>query len=385
MPDTSDFIDPAAETIIEAFETAWQRGEAILEDFLLRWGRLPKDVLAELALIDLEYRIKRTESPTIDQYIAAHPALADHGQFRANATRMLMQTKRAKAVSQLASAGLTDVIEDCRFDEFALEQLIGRGGMAVVHKARQRATNEIVAIKVLAPAGPNRDERVVRFLREARAARRLDHPGIVAVHGLGRTSTGDPFIVMEFMAGGSLAERLEFGPLQVTEVARIVAHVADAVEHAHEHGVIHRDLKPANVLLTERNDVRVSDFGLAKILGGGDITITYGSVGTAGFMSPEQADRRLGTIGPHTDVYGLGGILYAACTGRPPFVGDSLLDVLEAVCRAAPPELPRSIRPDIPAALEAVCLACLRKDPADRPASAAMVADLLRRGRVPGG
>lgn len=376
--DPDPLVDPAAEPIIEAFEEAWQRGEPRIEDFVWRWSGPHDALLAELVLIDLEYRIKRAKSPTLDRYIAAHPALACDHHFMTNATRKLEQAERAAAVSRLASAGLDGVAADCAFDDFAIEQPVGRGGMAVVHRARRRATGETVAIKVLAGVGPNRDEQVVRFVREARATRRLDHPNIVAMHGVGTMPGGEPFIVMEFVAGGSLDERLCAGPLPVAEVIRIAADVADAVEHAHGHGVIHRDLKPANVLLTEHGDVRVSDFGLAKILGGGDLTITFGSVGTAGFMAPEQADRRLGTIGPRTDVYGLGGILYAALTGRPPFIGDSLLGVLEAVCGDALPEAPRSIRPEIPAAIEGVCLACLRKSPADRPASAAMVAAAVR-------
>ena len=250
--------------------------------------------------------------------------------------------------------------------------------MATVHLARRRSTGQAVAIKVLASVGSNRDEKVVRFLREARAARRLDHPNIVSVHGVGRMPAGELFIVMDFVSGGSLNERISAGTLPSAEVIRIVASVADAVEHAHAHGVIHRDLKPANVLLTDRGDVRVSDFGLAKILGGAELTITVGAVGTAGFMAPEQADRRLGPIGPRTDVYGLGGILYAAFTGRPPFVGHSLFEVLAVVCGGQPPPSPRSLRPDLPAAVEAVCLACLCKAPADRPASAALVAAALR-------
>ena len=376
--DTGPLVDQAAEPLLEAFEEAWQRGEPRLEDFLRRWTGPPEAVLAELAIIDLEYRIKRAESPALARYVASYPLLAhDHG-FQATATRLLDQALRAKKVADLASSGLDGAAEDCRHEDFAIEQPLGRGGMATVHLARRRSTGQAVAIKVLASVGSNRDEKVVRFLREARAARRLDHPNIVSVHGVGRMPAGELFIVMDFVSGGSLNERISAGTLPSAEVIRIVASVADAVEHAHAHGVIHRDLKPANVLLTDRGDVRVSDFGLAKILGGAELTITVGAVGTAGFMAPEQADRRLGPIGPRTDVYGLGGILYAAFTGRPPFVGHSLFEVLAVVCGGQPPPSPRSLRPDLPAAVEAVCLACLCKAPADRPASAALVAAALR-------
>jgi len=376
--------DAAAEPIIEAFEIAWQRGEPAIEEFLKRWHGPSAAILGELALVDLEYRIKRDLGPALDRYTVPYPELAADAVFQSAAARMLADAARSAAVAALAGASFAPD-DECRFDDFAIEAVIGRGGMAVVHRGRRRATGEIVAIKVLPAVGPRRDETTVRFLREVRTARRLDHPNIVAVEGAGKTPAGEPFIVMEFVAGGTLDDHLSRGGLSIADVARIVASVADAVEHAHGQGIIHRDLKPANVLLTEEGDVRVSDFGLAKTLGGVDMTITVGSVGTAGFMAPEQADRGLGMIGPHTDVYGLGGILYACFTGRPPYAGGSLFEVLEAVCRHEPPPSPRTLRPDLPRAIEDVCLACLEKKPSRRLGSAALVAAALRSwAREPG-
>lgn len=371
-------VDPAAEPLIEAFEEAWQRGEPRIADYLGRWTGPAAAVLAELAIIDIEYRLKRGERPGLETYLTAHPGLGDDRHFMAAATRMLDRGLRAQAIARLASAGLAETGADCRFEDFRLEEQLGRGGNAVVYRARRRSPDGIVAIKVLRGDRGNRDERMVRLLREARAVRRLDHRNIVAVQGVGRTSNGEPFIVMDFVEGGSLDDWIADGALPVAEVVRMVADVADAVEHAHGQGVVHRDLKPSNVLLTETGEVRVSDFGLAKLIGGGELTITIGSIGTAGFMAPEQADRRLGAIGPRTDVYGLGGVLYAALTGRPPFVANSIFSVLERVCGGEPPPPPRSIRGDIPAVVEGVCLACLKPRPDDRPASAAVVAAALR-------
>lgn len=383
LPDAVPPVDASDEKIIEAFELAWQQGEPRIGEFLSRPSRQPARLLSELALVDLEYRLKRCEVPSLEHYTTIHPTLATDAGFLATATKMLEAARHSAAVASLAASSLRHDLDDCSFEDFVLEERVGQGGMAVVYRARLRSTNELVAVKVLSPVTRNRDESMLRFLREARAARRFEHPNIIAVRGVGRTPTGALFIAMEFADGGTLADRLQADVPSPGDVVRIVASVANAVEHAHGHGVIHRDLKPDNVLLTAQGDVRVSDFGLAKIMGQGDLTITMGVIGTAGFMAPEQADRRLGTISARTDVYGIGAILYAALTGRPPFVGNSLFQIIDAVCGPDPPTMPRAIRPDIPAALESICLACLQKRPDHRLPSAASVAALLSRFTPP--
>jgi serine/threonine protein kinase/WD40 repeat protein len=258
-----------------------------------------------------------------------------------------------------------------------LEEL-GRGGMGVVYLARQVGLDRVVALKVLpagAHAGP---EERARFWREAEAIARLDHPNVVHVYEVGEHN-GLPYFSMELCAGGSLARRLAGGALPPEEAARLTAALARAVHAAHEVGVIHRDLKPANVLLAGDGTPKLTDFGLAKQLDAATGLTASGVVlGTPSYMAPEQAGGRAQEVGPAADVYALGAVLYACLTGRPPFQAATPLDTVLQVL-SDPPVPPSQLRRRVPAALEAICLKCLEKEPRRRYASAAALDDHLER------
>jgi tRNA A-37 threonylcarbamoyl transferase component Bud32 len=268
-----------------------------------------------------------------------------------------------------------------RFAGYELLEEVGRGGMGVVYKARQAGTSRTVAVKLLRADDP---VGAARLLAEARAAARLDHPGIVPIFEVGEHA-GRPFLAMAFVDGASLAARLGRGPLPPRDAARVVRDAARAVQHAHDQGVIHRDLKPANVLLEPDGRVRVTDFGLAKRVASGEcdppesaLTADGAILGTPAYMPPEFAAGGSATAGPAADVYGLGAVLYALLTGRPPFAGPTPLDTLRRVAETDPTP-PRELDPRIDRGLQAVCLRCLEKDPSHRyPSARELAADLDR-------
>ncbi len=260
---------------------------------------------------------------------------------------------------------------------YDLLEKLGRGGVGVVYKARQRGLNRLVALKHLR-AGPHaeREERT-RFQTEGEALARVRHPNVVQVYEVGEHE-GQPYLTMELVAGGSLARRLARGPLPPREAAELVRVVALAVEAIHRAGVVHRDLKPGNVLLEADGTPKVSDFGLAKLLDAeAEHTLTGAVLGTASYMAPEQAGGRSRHVGPAADVWALGTILYECLTGRRPFQGPSRAATLDLVQKQEPAR-PGRCRPVCPD-LEAVCLKCLEKSPAKRYASAAALADDLGR------
>jgi serine/threonine protein kinase/WD40 repeat protein len=258
---------------------------------------------------------------------------------------------------------------------------LGRGGMGVVYQARQQNLGRLVALKMLLADGGAGPEELARFRREAEAVAALRHANIVHIYDVGEKD-GRPFFVLEYVDGGSLARRLARQPLPCAEAAELVATLARAMHRAHENGIVHRDLKPANILLMADGTPKIADFGLAKKLDAtGEQTRTGAVLGTPNYMAPEQALGQTRDIGPATDVYALGTILYEALTGRPPFKGATLLDTLNDVVNRPPPP-PRQLRPDVPADLEAICLRCLQKEPARRYASAADLAADLHRWRT---
>jgi len=246
--------------------------------------------------------------------------------------------------------------------------------MGRVYEAWSPVLDRKVALKVLDPGGPVVPEDTARFATEARAVARLDHPAIVAVHDAG-AERGRPYLVMELVAGEALSARLaRRGPLEPVAAAALVRDLARAVAHAHERGVLHRDLKPGNVLLDAEGRPRLTDFGLARVAGPWrGLTRTGDVLGTPAYMAPEQALGHHRAVDARTDLYGLGAILYEALTGRPPFAGDSFVEVVQKVVetRATAPSV---LRPGLDPALEAVCARAMAKTPADRPASAADLA-----------
>jgi uncharacterized protein (DUF433 family) len=258
-----------------------------------------------------------------------------------------------------------------------LEEL-GRGGMGVVYKARSVRLERVVALKMILAGEYAGADMLERFQREAKAAAQLPHPGIVQVYEVGEHD-GRPYIVQEFVVGGSLAARLDKKPWPAAKAAGLVEAMARALQAAHDHGIIHRDLKPENVLLTEDGQPKIADFGLAKRMDATDGKTRTGAIlGTPSYMAPEQAAGRTSEIGPATDVYALGAILYRLLTGRPPFYGRTVLDVLARVMEQEPASV-RGLNPLAPRDLETVALKCLRKNPAARYASAAELAGDLRR------
>ncbi len=253
---------------------------------------------------------------------------------------------------------------------------LGTGGMGTVYLAQDNTADQLVAIKFL--HRPGSIEACQRFLLEWRAFSRLNHPNIVRVHGCDFLRT-NPYFTMEYLAGGSLAKSLEqYGTSDPLQAARLMAAVARAVHAAHQADLLHRDIKPSNILLTKDGTPKISDFGLAKRTNcDDDLTITGGPVGTPTYMAPEQANNSLASVGPRSDVYGLGATLYHLLTGRAPFRGTPL-DVLDKLQNQRPQPL-KSIRSEIPAALEAIVLKCLEKSPEGRYSSAEALADDLDR------
>jgi serine/threonine protein kinase len=287
---------------------------------------------------------------------------------------------------------------------YDIECELARGGMGVVYRARQMPLNRVVALKMILSGVYASPEERLRFLSEAKVVASLSHPGIVQLHDFG-THGGTPYFAMEYCPGGTLAQRLHGTPLPVREAASLVEQIARAVQAAHEKGIIHRDLKPANVLLagnrgmpdgTDRTDgtdrshpshlsypshsmvPKITDFGLARnTLAGSGLTQTGMLMGTPSYMAPEQTQGQR-DVGPAVDVYAMGAIFYECLTGRPPFNAATTLETLEQV-RIREPAAPRSLQPGVPRDLETICLKALQKEPGRRYASAAELADDLRR------
>ncbi len=268
------------------------------------------------------------------------------------------------ALSREVGAAAAD--PDRRFGRYVFLGEVGRGGMGAVHRAWDPALERVVAIKVLTRAAS--DKTLERFRREARAAAALRHPGIVRVYEVGEEG-GQPFLVMDHVEGRTLKEHLKTGLPRDDAVAAIRA-VARALGHAHAHGIVHRDVKPGNVLMGPDGPLLV-DFGLARDPASDDarLTATGEVIGTVSYMAPEQVRGRPGEIGPPTDVWALGAVLYEALLGRPPYVGDAAVSVMAAIIAAQPPPRPRALDASIAPALEAVVLRCLARAPADRFAS----------------
>jgi tetratricopeptide (TPR) repeat protein len=255
---------------------------------------------------------------------------------------------------------------------------LGRGGMGVVYKANQQGLNRLVAIKMVLGGNHAREEDLIRFKVEAEAVASIQHPNIVQIYEVGEKD-GTPYFSLEFIEGGTLHQRIDGKPLPYDQAAEIAHQLALGMEHFHKRGVIHRDLKPANVLMTLQGSPKITDFGLAKRLEGNSSQTRTGSLmGTPSYMAPEQASGDIRAIGPLSDLYSLGAVLYEMLTGRPPFQGATMLDTIDQV-RSQEPVPPRRLQPKIPRDLETICLKCLQKEAPKRYPGATDLADDLRR------
>lgn len=262
-----------------------------------------------------------------------------------------------------------------KFGRYEVERLLGRGAMGAVYQGRDPAIDRTVAIKLVQTAvqlGPSELEKYrERFYREAKAAGKLLHPGIVTVFDVGHTNEGTPFIVMEYVEGRTLHEILKSENLEADEVQRLAVEILEALAFAHSRGIVHRDVKPANVLVTEERRIKIMDFGIAHVMGS-ELTQAEDVLGSPNYMAPEQLSK--GTIDPRTDLFAFGVMLYRMLTGTLPFVGDSFAAIAQAILSEEPPP-PSSVDPTIPDHLSHAVVRCLAKDPDSRFATA----DDLRR------
>jgi serine/threonine-protein kinase len=377
----------------------WQRGERIAaETYLERYPILQGDVEGAVELVYGEFLLREQlgEAPALDEFVHRFPQYAARLQQQLELHRALgtgslgdSETAAATGVASVSRSKRSQVWPTLA--GYEILGVLGRGGMGVVYKARQLSLNRLVALKMIlagAHAGPH---ELARFHTEAEAAARLQHPNIVQVYEIG-TQDGRPFLALEFV-DGSLAKSLAGTPLPPRQAAQWAETLARAVHYAHQHGVVHRDLKPGNVLLSRDGQLKIADFGMAKIMAGrvGGHTQSGALVGTPSYMAPEQAEGRIRQLGPATDVYGLGAILYELLTGRPPFRAASMQETLDQV-RHEQPTPPSHLQPKLPRDLETICLTCLQKEPTRRYSSAAALAEDLHaflagepiRSRPPG-
>lgn len=264
------------------------------------------------------------------------------------------------------------------FGNYELLGEVAKGGMGVVWRARQQALNRTVAVKMIRSGLFADKDEVQRFHAEAQAVAQLRHPNIVNVHEIGEHE-GQHYYSMDFIEGSTLAERCHGKAMNVREAAELLRTVCEAVHFAHQRGFLHRDLKPHNIMVDSEGRPHVLDFGLAKRIDEDQsLTLTGAVLGSPSYMAPEQAEGRNDRVGPHTDVYALGAILYQMLTGRPPFLGRTAAETMMQVVQREPAAPSRS-NPDLPRDLETICLKCLEKEPAQRYATARELGEELGR------
>ena len=268
---------------------------------------------------------------------------------------------------------------DWLLGNYQILEEIGRGGMGVIYRARQRHSRRIVALKRILSYHADSQDTLMRFRREAQAAANLDHPNILPIYEVGESHEGLPFFSMKFAGGGSLLEAAAKLRSKPRRAVALIAKVARAVQYAHEQGILHRDLKPGNILLDGRGEPLVSDFGLAKWLEPtGHLTHTPTVFGTPGYIAPEQVNGSAGKLTPVADVYSLGAVLFDLLTGQPPFTGEHALKTIQQATQKPAPKL-RTLAPALDRDLETICAKCLERDPRARYRSASELADDLER------
>ncbi len=261
---------------------------------------------------------------------------------------------------------------------YELLEEIARGGMGIVYKARQKTLGRIVAVKMIVAGRWASEQDVQRFRSEAQAAASLQHPNIVSIHEVGQHE-GWHYFSMDYVEGNDLSTILRLNLLSDKKAAEYVRQMAEAIHYAHQQGILHRDLKPSNILIDSHDQIRITDFGLAmRVEGDQGLTQTGQIVGTPSYMPPEQAQSKRALIGPASDVYALGAILYECLTGRPPFRAETVIKTINQVIHAEAAS-PRTLNAAIPRDLETICLKCLEKEPHRRYGTAQLLADDLER------
>src|SRR5437763_5854655 len=262
------------------------------------------------------------------------------------------ETSREAFESILAEANVTD--NEWRLGHYEILEEIGRGGMGVIYRARQQHSRRIVAVKRILAHQVNSHETLVRFRREAEAVASLDHPNILPIHEVSESEEGLPFFSMKYATGGSLRSAAPTLRKNPRGCVQLMAKVARAIDYAHGKGILHRDLQPGNILLDENGEPMVSDFGLAKWLDqNSDLTRTLETLGTPGYIAPEQAESRAADLTSAADIYSLGAILFYLLTGRPPFVGANVLVIIHQAAATSAPRL-RSLAPSLDRDLETI-------------------------------
>ena len=330
----------------------------------------PDEREVQLATIfsDLSDRAAKGEQLSLAQVTKENPEFADDLRELWGAV-MLADAVGSQVKDQLTGDFQSDAPVatfkldlPCQIGDYELKEELGRGGMGVVFKATQISLKREVALKMLLRGRLASEADAARFRQEAESVARLDHPGVVPVHEFGELD-GRPFFSMKYVEGETLQQMLQDGPLPPRYTARVLAAVARAVHYAHERGVLHRDLKPSNILIDRDGNPHVTDFGLARrTTDAASLTKSGAVLGTPAYMAPEQAAGNRGDVGPSSDVYGIGTILYQALTGRPPFQAASPVDVVLMVLEQEPLP-PRILNPKAERDLSMVALRCLQKPP----------------------
>ena len=268
---------------------------------------------------------------------------------------------------------------DWLLGNYQILEEIGRGGMGVIYRARQRHSRRIVALKRILSYHADSQDTLMRFRREAQAAANLDHPNILPIYEVGESHEGLPFFSMKFAGGGSLLEAASALRSEPRRAVALTAKVARALQYAHDQGILHRDLKPGNILLDGSGEPLVSDFGLAKWLEPtSHLTRTPTVFGTPGYIAPEQVNGSAGNLTRAADVYSLGAVLFDLLTGQPPFMGEHALKTIQQATEKPAPKL-RTLTPALDRDLETICAKCLERDPVARYRSAGELADDLER------
>jgi serine/threonine protein kinase/tetratricopeptide (TPR) repeat protein len=264
------------------------------------------------------------------------------------------------------------------FGDYELLEVIGRGGQGVVYRARQKSLNRTVALKVIGLGHWASDAHLKRFRREAEAAASLDHSGIVPIYEVGERD-GSCYFSMKLVEGGQLDAVVKREPMPMRQAVELIAKVARTVHYAHEHGILHRDIKPGNILLDQKGEPHLTDFGLARLIETeSTVTRTMEVLGTPSYMAPEQAVGNNDAVSSVTDVYGLGAVIYQLLTGQPPFAGGTTYETIKLLLDTEPRQ-PRLLNPKIDRDLSTICLKCLEKDPKRRYSSALSLAEDLER------